>query len=133
MSGAVNRRTVAGNVINPAECVTPYQALQAITYNAAYQLKEEKSKGSLKVGKLADLVILDKNPLKVDPLRIQDVRVMQTIKEGKTVYERKADGVAAADPSKEYSSEDPHTHLQTDRPLTKRQEKTLVMLMDRQK
>ena len=133
MSGAVNRRTVTGNVINPAECVTPYQALQAITYNAAYQLKEEKSKGSLKVGKLADLVILDKNPLKVDPLRIQDVRVMQTIKEGKTVYERKADGVAATDPSKEYSSEDPHTHLQTDRPLTKRQEKTLVMLMDRQK
>ena len=55
---------------------------------AAYQLKEEETKGTLEVGKLADLVILEKNPLKVDPLTIKDIRVLQTIKEGRTVYER---------------------------------------------
>ena len=53
---------------------------------AAYQLKEEKTKGTLEAGKLADLVILEKNPLKVDPATIKDIAVVETIKEGKTVY-----------------------------------------------
>jgi hypothetical protein len=57
-----------------------------MTIWAAEQYGEQESKGSLEVGKLADLVILDKNPLKVDPMSIKDVRVVETIKEGKTIY-----------------------------------------------
>ncbi len=50
-------------------------------------LKEDR-KGSLEVGKLADLVILDHNPLKVDPMTIRDIRVVETMKEGKAVFKR---------------------------------------------
>jgi predicted amidohydrolase YtcJ len=56
---------------------------------AAYQIKEEKTKGTLERGKLADMVILEKNPLKVDPLTIKDIQVLETLKEGQTVYQLK--------------------------------------------
>jgi len=85
---AVNRLSRGGVLIGGDERISPYQALQAITINAAYQYFEEGSKGSLTAGKLADLVILDRNPLKVDPLSIKDIKVVQTIKEGRTVYPR---------------------------------------------
>ena len=68
--------------------MTPYEALQSITINGAYQYFEENTKGSLKAGKLADLVILDKNPLKVDPMKIKDAVVLETIKEGNAVYKK---------------------------------------------
>jgi predicted amidohydrolase YtcJ len=55
---------------------------------AAYQLKEEASKGTLEAGKLADLVILEKNPLKVESTTIKDIVVLETIKEGKTIFTR---------------------------------------------
>ena len=54
--------------------------------NAAYQYKEETSKGLLAKGMLADLVELDRNPLKVDPDDIKNIRVIQTIKHGKQLY-----------------------------------------------
>jgi len=73
-------------VIGPDQRITPLEALKAITINAAYQYGEERSKGSLEPGKLADLVILDRNPLKVDPMAIKDIKVVETIKEGKTIY-----------------------------------------------
>lgn len=57
-----------------------------MTIWAAEQYGEQASKGSLEVGKLADLVILDKNPLKVDEMAIKDIRVVETIKEGKRIY-----------------------------------------------
>lgn len=85
---AVNRVSRSGQVIGADERITPYQALQAITTNASYQYFEENIKGSLKAGKLADLVILDKNPVKVDPITLKDVKVMETIKEGKTIYKK---------------------------------------------
>ena len=47
---------------------------------------EQASKGSLEVGKVAAPVILDENPLKVDRMAIKDIKVMETIKEGKTIY-----------------------------------------------
>jgi predicted amidohydrolase YtcJ len=52
----------------------------------AYQHFEESSKGSLEVGKLADMVVLDENPLTVDPVKISAIKVVQTIKEGVSVY-----------------------------------------------
>jgi predicted amidohydrolase YtcJ len=61
-------------------------ALKAITSHAAWQYFEEDRKGSIERGKLADLVILSDNPLKVEPMKIKDIRELETIKEGKTVY-----------------------------------------------
>jgi predicted amidohydrolase YtcJ len=128
MNAAVNRRTSSGNVIVPEERVTPYQALRAITINAAYQLKEENAKGSLKVGKLADLVILDSNPLKVDPATIKQVRVMRTIKEGRTVYAREQDApVSAAVGIKEHSHA-LHEQVSASEP-SPADRKTILMLM----
>ena len=62
------------------------QALRSVTINAAYQYFEEASKGSLEVGKIADLVILSANPTKVDPMDIVDIEVLETIKNGQTIY-----------------------------------------------
>jgi predicted amidohydrolase YtcJ len=83
---AVNRVSRNGEVIGAEERVTPYQALQAITANAAYQYFEEDRKGSLETGKLADMVVLSDNPLKVDPMTIKDIKVLETIKEGNTIF-----------------------------------------------
>src|SRR5699024_4954058 len=85
---AVNRITRNGVSIGPEERVSVYEALKAVTINAAYAYFEEDIKGTLEEGKLADLVILDKNPLKVDPYAIKDIQVLETIKEGVTVYEK---------------------------------------------
>ncbi len=86
---AVNRLSRGGEVIGPDQRVTPLEALKAITINAAHQYFEESSKGSLEPGKLADLVILDRNPLKVDPMTIKDIKVVETFKEGKSIYRAK--------------------------------------------
>ncbi len=60
-------------------------ALKSITINATYQHFEEDRKGSLEAGKLADFVILDQNPLDVEPADLASIRVMETIKEGVTI------------------------------------------------
>jgi hypothetical protein len=86
---AVNRISRGGAVIGADQRVTPLEALKAITLHAAYQYGEEESKGSLEPGKLANLVILDGNPLKVDPMAIKDIRVVETIKDGRTIYQAK--------------------------------------------
>ena len=83
---AVNRISRSKVVIGSEERVTPLEALRAMTASGAYQYFEEKTKGSLEVGKLTDLVILDKNPLTVDPMAIKDIRVLETIKEGRSIY-----------------------------------------------
>jgi len=88
VDAGVNRRTPQGVVIGPAQKVSPYLGLRAVTANAAWQIKEEKTKGSLEVGKLADLVILERNPLKGDPTTIKDIAVVETIKEGRTIFRR---------------------------------------------
>ena len=85
---AVNRVTKEGAQLDEDQKVTPYEALRAITYNGAYQYGEEADKGTLEAGKLADLVVLDRNPLAVDPREIRDIKVLATIKEGETLYER---------------------------------------------
>lgn len=86
---AVNRKTRSGRILGPDERITPLEALKAITINAAYQLQEENKKGSIKEGKLADFVILDKNPLTIDPEKIRSIKVLETIKEDIPVYVRK--------------------------------------------
>jgi predicted amidohydrolase YtcJ len=83
---AVNRVTTSGKLLGPKERITPYEALRAITADAAWQNFEEDRKGTFKAGKLADMVVLSDDPLAVDPMAIQDIRVMQTIKEGEAVF-----------------------------------------------
>jgi predicted amidohydrolase YtcJ len=85
----MNRKSaVSAVVFGPDLRAPPYLALRAVTAYAAYQIKEEKTKGTLEAGKLADLVVLADNPLKVDSSTIKNIAVMETIKEGKTVYLR---------------------------------------------
>jgi len=91
VDAGVNRRTPSGRVIGPDQRVSPYLGLKAVTANAAWQIKEEKTKGTLEVGKLADLVILERNPLTVDPATIKDIAVLETIKEGRTIFRRQPD------------------------------------------
>ncbi|SHF64044.1 amidohydrolase [Chryseobacterium vrystaatense] len=86
---SVNRKTRSGRILGPDERITPLQALKTITINAAYQIQEETTKGSIKAGKLADLVILDQNPLTINPEKIRNIKVLETIKEGVPVYKRK--------------------------------------------
>ena len=86
VDAGVNRATAQGEVIGAKERVSPYVALKAVTSHAAFQIKEEKTKGTLEQGKLADFVILAQNPLKVEPATIKDIKVLETIKEGETVF-----------------------------------------------
>ena len=88
MWAAVNRVGESGRVNGPDQRISPLEALKAGTIHAAYQYFEENIKGSLEVGKLADLVVLSANPLKVDPMAILDIEVLATIKEGKVVFEK---------------------------------------------
>ncbi len=83
---AVNRKTFSGKTLGEEQRIDVYKALQGFTVNAAYQYKEETSKGMLAKGMLADLVELDRNPLKVDPDDIKNIRVVQTVKHGKRLY-----------------------------------------------
>ncbi len=87
ISCAVNRRTRAGELLGAEEQITPWEALKAVTINAAYQYFEEADKGSLKPGKLADLVILDADPLSVAADKIAQIKVLATVKEGQIVYQ----------------------------------------------
>ena len=85
---SVDRKSRSGQIIGEKERLSPYEALQSITSWSAYQHFEEHQKGTLEVGKLADMIILDKNPLKVSPSEIKQIKVLETIKEGVSVYNR---------------------------------------------
>ena len=83
---AVNRKTKNGILLGKEEKIEVINAIKALTINAAYQYSEENEKGSIKEGKLADLIILDKNPIKVEKEKIKEIKILETIKEGKTIY-----------------------------------------------
>jgi len=83
---AVTRKSRSGKVIGPDQRVDAATALRALTIDAAWQYKEDQTKGSLEPGKLADLVIFDRNPLKAGDDDLRQIRVVETIKEGQTVF-----------------------------------------------
>ena len=86
LDSAVNRTTRSGAILGKTQRLRPMDALKAMTIWPAYQHFEESSKGSLEIGKLADIVILDENPLTIDPAKLSSIKVVQTIKEGVSVY-----------------------------------------------
>jgi predicted amidohydrolase YtcJ len=85
---AVNRVTAGGEKLGPEQCIPVMEALKMVTSYAAFQYFEEDKKGTLEPGKLADLVILSDNPLKIDPMAIKDIVVEQTIKQGISIYRK---------------------------------------------
>lgn len=87
---AVTRRTTDGKNPDgwiPEQKITVEEAVRAYTYGSAYAEFQEKVKGTLAPGMLADMVILSDNIFKIDPVKIADVHVVRTIVGGKTVYE----------------------------------------------
>ncbi|MGL4664350.1 MAG: amidohydrolase family protein, partial [Clostridium butyricum] len=78
--------TKKGTLLGKDERIPVYEALKAVTINAAYQYFEEDKKGSIEVGKKADFVILDKNPLEIPIENIKEIKVVETIKDGNTLY-----------------------------------------------
>lgn len=80
------RLTRANKVLGPQHRLTPSEALRAITLQGAYQHFEEAIKGSLELGKQADMVILNKNPLTVPKNTIKDIKILETINNGKSIY-----------------------------------------------
>nr|MCU0398856.1 amidohydrolase family protein [Cyclobacteriaceae bacterium] len=88
---AVTRQTLDGKNPDgwiPEQKISVEQALKAYTLNAAYASFEEKVKGSIETGKLADYVILNQNLFEIPPSSIRDVQVVQTVVGGKPVFVR---------------------------------------------
>lgn len=86
LSSVVTRRTRSGDILGAEQCIPVDVAIKSLTLWAAYQHYEEANRGSIEVGKLADFVVLDKNPLEVPIEQLAELKVLQTIKEGKTIY-----------------------------------------------
>ena len=89
LDATVNRVTRSGRVLGPDQRVSPAIALKSITLWAARQYGEESSKGSIEVGKRADLVLLSDNPMSIERGQLHTIKVLQTIKDGEVVYEAK--------------------------------------------
>jgi predicted amidohydrolase YtcJ len=87
IDGMVNRRTSSGAPFNPEEAVTAEQALRAWTWGSAYASRQERVKGSIAPGMLADLVVLSEDPTAVSPDRIAGLEVLATITGGQPRYD----------------------------------------------
>jgi predicted amidohydrolase YtcJ len=87
VSITVNRTTRSGRVLGPHQRATIQEALHAVTLGAAYQYFEEDTKGSITVGKQADLVVLEQNPITSDPAELEHIQIMETFSRGRSVYQ----------------------------------------------
>lgn len=85
---SVARKSRSGKTIGADQRLTPMEGLRAITINGAYLYFEEKIKGSIEKGKLADFAILSADPLTIPTDQIKDIIVNETIKEGVTIFKR---------------------------------------------
>jgi len=91
----VNRRTATGAPFNPAEAITPAEALRAYTWGSAYASKQERAKGSITPGKLADFTVLSEDPTAVAPDRIAGLEVVATFLDGDLRYTAAGAGVGS--------------------------------------
>lgn len=87
LSATVTRRTRSGDILGPSQRVDVMTALKAMTIWPAWQHFEEDHKGSIETGKLADFVILSKDPTAINPEDLDTIRVLASIKEDKMIYE----------------------------------------------
>ena len=85
---SVNRKTRDGKIVGKSNKISVEQGLKSLTINAAWQIKMENKIGSIKPGKYADFVIIDQNPMMVDPDKIKDIHVLQTIVNGNIIYNK---------------------------------------------
>ena len=83
---AGNRSSGSGEVVGENQKISVYEAFRAASYGGAYAYHEEEEKGTLETWKRADMIILDRNPFLVDPSEIKDIKVVETIKDGVSVY-----------------------------------------------
>ncbi len=88
LSSTVTRSSRSGHILGPHQRVSVLNGLKSLTIWPAWQHFEEKSKGTIEVGKLADFVILSDNPMTIDQDKLSDIKVLETIKEGVSVYKR---------------------------------------------
>jgi predicted amidohydrolase YtcJ len=84
----VNRKTKSGKSLGSSQSISVMEALRLYTINSAYQSFDEEKMGSIEIGKLADIVVLGKNLLKVSPEEIKDIPIDMTIIDGKVIYRR---------------------------------------------
>ena len=86
---ATNRITETGIILGEDEKISVYEALKGVTINAAIQYDEEKDKGTIENGKLANFVIIDKDILNIDINEIKNIKILETINKGQSIYKRK--------------------------------------------
>jgi predicted amidohydrolase YtcJ len=91
LDATVTRRSRSGDIVGASQRVDVMTALKAMTLWPAWQHFEDTNKGSIEAGKLADLVILSADPTAVDPETLDTIHVVETIKEGQTIYRRAVD------------------------------------------
>jgi predicted amidohydrolase YtcJ len=81
----VNRLTATGGLLDADQKISVLSALRAQTIDAAWQVFKEDRRGSIETGKVADFVVLSRNPLH-DPNRLKDTQVLETIRAGQSVF-----------------------------------------------
>lgn len=84
----VTRKTSSGDTLYAGEGITPIEAIRAYTIDGAYSAWEENYKGSIETGKLGDLVVLDRDPLTINPDDLKNVSTLLTMVNGKIVYNK---------------------------------------------
>jgi predicted amidohydrolase YtcJ len=99
LSATVTRVSRSGRVLGPEHRVPVATALKALTIWPAWQHFEEDSKGTIEVGKLADFVILSDNPMSIPEDQLDELKVLETIKEGRSIYKRPAKGTVLSSPA----------------------------------
>jgi predicted amidohydrolase YtcJ len=85
---AVNRSTKSGKSIAPEENITIEEALKLYTINGAHSNFKEHRLGTISIGKLADLIVVEENPLEMSPQDLMNVRVSRTFIDGREIYKR---------------------------------------------
>lgn len=85
---AVNRVTRTGEPLGPDQRISVMDALRAVTIWPAWQHHDEATRGSITVGKQADLAVLDADPLSVEPMNLRNIKVLLTVKDGREIFRR---------------------------------------------
>ena len=86
LSAAVNRLSKSGDILQPRERVSVLNAIKSYTIDSAYLSWQEKVRGSISEGKIADIILVDSNPLEIHPEEIINVQVLMTIVAGAVVW-----------------------------------------------